>query len=235
MKESKKVLLFGGGKIHDFNACCPVLEEYLKSIDNFAINYIAEDLDVFRSENMKEYDILVLYNTGGDLNIEQKRGLVEWCAEGGAFAGIHAAADSFRNSPEYLAMVGGVLKAHPFRRNYIVGLNNEHHPALGDMRGYSVKDWEKWPVFEYEVHDEQYLLNYDNRVSILASTLFRGRLWPVSWIKDWGKGKVFYLALGHNVEGCRNPFFKDLFMSGIKWISERRPEPPVNDNRFAIS
>ena len=196
MKDHMKVLLFGGGGVHDFKACCPVLKSYLQEIKNFDIEYVTEDCDVFTADRIKTYDLAVIYHTGGELTVAQKRGLVEWCADGGAFAGIHGAADSFKNSPEYLSMIGGVFKAHPFNRKYIVGINDEHHPAVQDIKGNIVKDWEKWPVFEYEVFDEQYLLDYDNRVTVLASTLFRGRLWPVSWSKDWGKGKVFYLASG---------------------------------------
>jgi len=233
--KEQRVLLFGGGGCHDFNACCPVIAEYLGSVPGFAVEYVAEDLDVFQAARLAAYDLAVVYHTGGELSAEQRRGLCEWVASGKGFAGVHAAGDSFLNAPEYLAMLGGVFRAHPCIREYIVGLNDPAHPATRDLRGYTVKDWEKWPVYEFKVTDEQYLLDYDSRVHLLASTLFRGRLWPVAWVKPWGKGKVFYLALGHDVAACRNPFFRAMLVGGAQWAAEPTPyaEPPAAT--FAIA
>ncbi|MFH0797350.1 MAG: ThuA domain-containing protein [Candidatus Omnitrophota bacterium] len=114
--------------------------------------------------------ICVLYHTGGTLSVEQKRGIGEWVAGGKGFVGIHSAADSFRDSPEYIAMLGGVFTGHPFIREYLVSLKDTEHPVTKSIEGYTVKDWEKWPVYEYKVQDEQYLLDYDPRVHILATT-----------------------------------------------------------------
>ena len=234
-KKLKNVLLFGGGGCHDFKSCCPILEGYLGTIKTIKYDYVAEDYDVFTAKRIKQYDTVVIYHTGGQLNTEQKRGLVEWCAAGGGVVGIHGAADSFKNSPEYLAMLGGVFKAHPFSRKYIIGLNDEHHPAVKHIRGYAVEFWEKWPVFEFEVEDEQYLLDYDSRVTVLASTIFRGRQWPVVWTKPWGDGKVFYIALGHNPSACENKVFKKLFVGGVRWVLNPQPGPEPPTNKFAIS
>jgi len=231
----KRVLLLGGGGCHDYKACCPVLQNYLEAA-GFKVDYVANDLDCFLAPRMAAYDLAVIYHTGGELNVEQKRGLVEWVASGKGYVGVHAAGDSFGSSPEYVAMIGGFFKAHPFTREYIVTLNDNTHPVTREIKGYVVKDWEKWPVFEYKVTDEQYLLDYDPRVQVLASTTFRGRLWPVAWVKPWGKGKVFYLALGHDVDGCRNPFFQAIFTGGAVWAADAStPYPAPATNLFAIS
>ncbi|MDD5706492.1 MAG: ThuA domain-containing protein [Kiritimatiellae bacterium] len=232
---SRRVLLFGGGGCHDFKVCCPVLKGYLEGEPGLSVDYAAEDYDVFTAERIAPYDLIVMYHTGGQLSVPQRRGLVEAVAAGKSFVGVHAAADSFSEAPDYRAMVGGYFRAHPFMRDYIVSLTNEKHPVTAGIAGYSVEHWEKWPVFEYRVHDEQYLLDYDNRVELLAVTTFRGRLWPVSWVKPWGKGKVFYLALGHDVEACRNPFFRQMFMGGVRWAVAPAPYAAPATTRFAIS
>jgi len=232
---AKRILLFGGGGCHDFKQCCPVLKTYLAKIPGVEVDYVAEDFDVFTAGRIKNYDLAVVYNTGGQLSIQQKRGLIEWVASGKGFAGVHAAADSFSKSPEYRAMLGGYFRAHPFTRKYIVSLTGNKHSVCKYLKGYTVKDWEKWPVFEYNVTDEQYLLDYDNRVRVLATTVFRNRIWPVIWVKPWGEGKVFYMALGHNVEACQGPFFKDIFTGGVEWAVDPAPDKVEPDNRFAIS
>ena len=93
------------------------------------------------------------------------------------------------------------------------------HPITAGMEGYTRKDWETWPIFEYEVEDEQYVLDFDPRVDVLARTVYPGRACPVAWTKGWGQGRVFYLALGHAPRGCENPFFEQMFTRGTRWAA----------------
>lgn len=231
----KKILLFGGGGGHDYKTICPVLQESSATGGGFTVDYVAEDYEAFRAERLAPYDAIVLYHTGNQLPLESKRGLVEGVAAGKGFVGIHAAADSFGNSPEYRAMVGGNFREHPFVREYIVSLADTGHPVTRGMAGYTAKDWERWPVYEFRVRDEQYLLDYDSRVHLLATTVFKGRLWPVAWAKTWGKGRVCYLALGHDLEACRNRFFQQFMINAIRWTSDPETETePQPDPRFAI-
>lgn len=231
----KKILLFGGGTFHDHEAICPILRDYLRTDGNFTVDYVTEDYEAFHAERLAPYDAIVLFHTGGQLTLEAKRGLVEGVSAGKGFLGIHAAADSFSESPEYRAMLGGNFRAHPFVREYIVSLADTTHPVTQGMTGYAAKDWEKWPVYEYKVTDEQYLLDYDDRVNVLATTLFRGQLWPVAWSKIWGRGRVCYLALGHDAEACRNPFFREFVLRATRWIADPEGETkPASDPHFAI-
>ncbi len=229
-----KILLFGGGGCHDYKSICPLLAQYLGEIAGISVDYVAEDYDIFRADRISAYDMAVIYHTGGELPPAPKRGLVEWVASGKGFVGVHSAADSFKNAPKYLAMLGGVFRAHPFKREYIVSLADNEHPISRDIEGYSVENWEKWPVYEYKVRDEQYLLDYDRRVRVLATALFKGVSRPVAWVKPWGKGKVFYLALGHDVEACRNTLFRKLFINGSQWALSTEPDVPVRDGEFDI-
>jgi len=44
---------------------------------------------------------------------------------------------------------------------------------------------------------------------------------PAIWTKPWGKGKVFYLALGHDVKACQQDMFKKLLLRGSLWAAGR--------------
>jgi len=217
----KKALLFGGGGCHDYKSVCPLLETLLQEQAGFSVDYVDADMRAFHASRIVRYELVVVYHTGGELPLQAKRGLVEWMAKGGGFVGVHAAADSFKNAPEYLAMLGGVFAGHPFVRRYLVSLADREHPVTREIEGYAIEHWEKWPVFEYEVRDEQYLLDYDSRMRVLATALYQGKTWPVCWVRDWGQGRVFYLALGHNVEACQAPIFQALFANGARWAGER--------------
>ncbi|MHB9133780.1 MAG: ThuA domain-containing protein [Armatimonadota bacterium] len=231
----KRVLLFGGGGVHPHREACPILQGYLETIPGLTVDYVTEDYDAFLADRIAPYDLIVLYHTGGKLTIEQNRGLVEGVAAGKGFVGIHGAADSFHTFPDVSAMVGGRFRAHPFLREYLVSIADYDHPITQGLEGYSVKDWEKWPVYEYTVTDEQYLIDHDTRVRVLATALFRGVPWPVAWAKPWGQGKVFYLALGHNADACRNPFFQSIFTNGAAWATSEEPYQEKATTRFAIS
>jgi len=224
-----RVLLFGGGApAHDYRSICSVLQEYLDEDTRLSVELVIEDYNVFLAERIAAYDLIVLYHTAGTLTAEQVSGLTHWVARGHGFVGVHAAADSFKSNPEYTAMLGGVFRKHPATRRFMVSLvdpvpgeksieNHMTHPITATMEGYTKKNWEKWPIFEYEVEDEQYLMDMVSSVDVLANTLFKGRACPIAWTRSWGEGRVFYLALGHDVNACRFPFFKTMFMQGARW------------------
>jgi type 1 glutamine amidotransferase len=45
---------------------------------------------------------------------------------------------------------------------------------------------------------------------------------PVAWVKPWGKGRVFYLALGHDPAACEHEMFRLMLQRGTAWAA--RPE-----------
>jgi len=122
-------------------------------------------------------------------------------------------------------MIGGKFLRHPCVREITVSLNDPDpgienhitHPITRDMRGFTIKDWEPWPIFEYRVSDEQYLLDYDPRVTMIASTIYKGNVQPVAWTKTWGEGRVMYTILGHHMPAVESYVFKELFVNGCRW------------------
>lgn len=204
--EKSKVLVFAGGEIHDYKGCGQAIRDALSECNEFDITYMEENLDVLISPGLDPYDVLVFYYTVGSLTDAQKNGLLNWVASGKGFVGVHSAADSFRDCPEYRAMVGGHFVTHPAYRQYQVSVVDSKHPIT---KG----------IVEFMVTDEQYILDYDPRVQVLCSALYRGRAMPVAWIKPWGKGRVFYLALGHDASACRHEMFKLLLQRGTLWAA----------------
>jgi type 1 glutamine amidotransferase len=46
---------------------------------------------------------------------------------------------------------------------------------------------------------------------------------PYTWVRDHGKGRVFYTAWGHDQRTWSNPGFHGLVENGIRWASENSP------------
>ncbi len=214
MKGNRKLaiptLVFAGGEIHDYKGNGQAVYEALKTHTEFDLTYKEQDLDLLKSPGLDPYDLLIFYYTVGAISDAQKNGLLNWVASGKSFVGIHSAADSFRECPEYRSMVGGHFVTHPRYRDYQVSVADAGHPIMEGLT-------------EFMVRDEQYILDYDLRVHVLATALYQGKAMPVVWTKSWGNGKVFYLALGHDPAACSQEIFKTLLYRGALWAAA--PEP----------
>jgi type 1 glutamine amidotransferase len=72
---------------------------------------------------------------------------------------------------------------------------------------------------------EQYYLMTDPAVHVLADAeyLFEGRscAMPVAWVRPWGRGRVFYSALGHDpAEFDKFPEALTLTLRGMLWAAD---------------
>jgi type 1 glutamine amidotransferase len=199
-----KALLLAGGEIHDAKGCGEAIADALKAQADLDLTYVEEDLSVLESPNLDPYDVVVFYYTVGEISDAQKNGLLNFIASGKGFVGVHSAADSFRDCPEYRAMVGGHFVTHPRFRPYQVSVVDPDHPITQGLT-------------EFMVEDEQYVLDYDPRAAVLCSALWQGRAVPVAWTKPWGRGRVFYLALGHDPNACGHEMFRLLLQRGARW------------------
>ena len=108
-------------------------------------------------------------------------------------------------------MVGGYFVTHPRYRDYQVSIVDSEHEITEGLD-------------EFVVTDEQYILDYDPRNHILASALWKGAAAPVAWTKNWGEGKVFYLALGHDPSACQHEMFGTLLERGALWAGSNGGE-----------
>ena len=204
---SCKTLVFGGGEIHDWKGIQPKVIDILSECDDMEVTVAQEDLSVLEDDNIEPYDVLVFHYTVGAITNVQRNGLSNWLASGKGYVGIHSAADSFHDDPDYRNLVGGYFITHPRYREYQVNVKDTEHPITQGLDD------------EFMVTDEQYILDYDSRVHVLASALWRGEAMPVAWTKSHGKGRVFYLALGHDVKACEHPAFQKLLRQGTQWAA----------------
>ncbi len=199
-----KVLLFTGGEIHDHRGCGDEILRHLEADGGFEVTRVEDDLDVFARPGLDAFDCVVFYHTVGEISDAQLVGLSNFIASGKGFVPVHSGADSFRDSDDYRAIVGGYFVTHPHYRAYQVSVLDREHEITRDLD-------------EFVVTDEQYITSYDTRVNVLATALWQGKAWPVAWTKSWGKGRVFYLALGHDPAACRDANFGLLLCRGVRW------------------
>lgn len=206
-----KTLQYAGGEIHDWQGCGEAIYEAIWQMPQLQITRSKDDLSCLEQERIAPFDLAVFYHTVTELTDAQKNGLLGWVNAGGGFVGVHSAADSFRDCPEYRAMVGGHFVTHPHYRQYMVSVVDPTHPITEGLE-------------EFWVEDEQYVTDYDPRNNVLATALYKGRATPVVWTKSWGRGKVCWIALGHDAKACRQEVFVTLLQRACLWAGTRDTE-----------
>ena len=190
---NKNVLVvWGGWEGHKPSLFASHVEKWLISQNaNYQINNSLNAYDNFKE--LIKYDLIIQSVTQGKISKNQEANLLKAVRNGVGIAGAHGGlADSFRNNTNYQFMIGGQWVEHPggkvkFKINM---LDDELTQGLND----------------FEIFTEQYYLHYDPNIEIIANTKFNGETFPwiedvvmpVSWKKTYGKGKVFYISIGHD-------------------------------------
>lgn len=168
------------------------------------------------ADALKKYDLIIPNWTMGKITEAQSHNLAEAVKAGSGLAGVHGGmGDAFRKMTEYEELVGGHFKSHPYRGPYSVEVQCADHPV---MQGVPAS-------FDYS--SEKYFMIMDSEVTVLADTDYSsvtpGLRMPVIWVKNYGKGRVFYSALGHNVpvEYKKFPEARQVLINGCLWASRQ--------------
>jgi type 1 glutamine amidotransferase len=202
-----KTLLLVGGSIHDWKGIGNVVEGLLKKSGKFDVTRVNDDLNALLADRIEPFDLVVFYWTVGKITEEQKRGVFDHIAKGKGFVTFHSGADSFRDDADWKKFVGGYFITHPHYRTYQVSVTDVKSPITAG-------------ITEFMITDEQYILKYDkDNITVLANALYKGETMPVIWTKAWGKGRVFYCALGHDPKACEQPIFQKILLRGCLWAA----------------
>jgi len=203
-----------------------------------------KDGRVFDSGDFRKH-AAVLFFTTGDLTTpgtdknppmspEGKQSLLRAIGGGLGFVGVHAASDTFHTQPDpkddsnryiahgdksdpYLRMLGGEFITHGSNprlqtTNLIIvdpafpGLEGVTSPVRLEEEWYSLKD------FRTDMH---VIVTLDTKG--MQGKPYQRPLYPMTWARMEGKGRVFFTAIGDRPENWSNAFFLNLLGGGIRW------------------
>lgn len=167
-------------------------------------------------EALKRFDAVIFCNTTGDLPLPDRQGFIDWVKSGKGFVGMHAATDTFPGFPPYIEMIGGEFKTHGAQVSVDIINQDSQCGACRHLP-------ESWTVF-----DEIYQLKNFERASVHGLLTLDKHPnnkqpgdYPIAWLKQFGKGRVFYTSLGHR-EDIWSPDWK-------AGTSERKNPPEVSE------
>lgn len=195
------------------------------------------DPAVFTAENLAKYDAVLFNNTTGEIltTPEQRNSLLEFVRGGGGVVGFHAATDTNFTWQEYGEMMGGYFDNHPWRASdtVTIKLDEPDHPLNAAFEGKS-----------FEINDEIYQFRepYSREKVLVLSSLDVEKTdmtkegvkrtdndFAISWVRQYGNGRVFYSSLGHNHHIFWNEAVLQHFLDGIQFALGDL-EAPSNPN-----
>ena len=177
---------------------------------------IDSSTEAFADKNLARFDLIIPAITMLHIEREELSNLLATIRAGTGLAGFHGLmCDSFRNEPSYQFMTGGQWVAHPGDIiDYVVNIAKKDDPVMAGISDFHYKS-------------EQYYMHFDPSVEVLATTTFTGKfveeidgvVMPVVWKRRFGKGRVFYSALGHIVDEFQVPQMRTIFERGALWAA----------------
>lgn len=194
-----------------------------------------------RGKNLDYFDAVLFYTNGDTtLSDQQKQDLLDFVAKDGkGFIGVHSAAATLTGWPAYGEMLGGVFDNHPWMiKEARILVERPDFPAMKRFRsGMTIKD-EHYQMLgrPYSRGKVDVLARIDPASVDLDAPLVHRRDadFPIAWIKDHGKGRVFYTGLGHTDAAWDDPRIRTMMVEAIKWAiaGGQAPRPhPLPDRR----
>jgi putative membrane-bound dehydrogenase-like protein len=156
---------------------------------------------------LAKYHSLIFYNNQPTLSRDQLAALTGFIEKGGGLVVLHCSSAAFQNSEEYIKLVGGAFKSHGLT-SFTTTRVAANHPALQNV-----------PSFTSE--DETYVHTKHNPVDRTVLEVRRDGTHdePYTWVKPYGKGRIYYTAWGHDQRTWSNEGFQKQVVQATRWAS----------------
>ncbi|MGA2033982.1 MAG: ThuA domain-containing protein [Thermoguttaceae bacterium] len=214
------VLTYGG---HDFAE-----KPFFAMFDRLAeVRYkkapLPESAALLQPDLRKTCDVLVMYDMIGRITPQQQRDFIALLERGIGVVSLHHNLGAHSGWDEFAKIIGGRYlrqsktvqgktygpSAYEHDQTIHVTVADRQHPitrGLGD----------------FTIHDETYCHYFvDPGVHVLLCTNHPKNDANISWVKEYGASRVFYLMLGHDDQAWSHPAYPQLLDRAIHWAAGR--------------
>lgn len=183
---------------------------------------VSEDPRVFAPDSLARYDAILFNNTTGTLFEDPvlRESLMNFVRGGGGIAGIHAATDCFYDWPAFGEMMGGYFDGHPWNESVTLKIEEPNHPVAQPLGEEFVVADEIYQFKEpYSRENLRVLVSLDTDKTNMNKNGIRrdDGDFAVSWVRDYGEGRVFYCSLGHRHDIFWNEPVLEHYLAGIQF------------------
>jgi uncharacterized protein len=241
-----KALIVDGQNGHEWKKTTPVLQKILEDSGLFTVEVATspakkQDMSGFKP-NFASYNVVISNYQGDAWPAETRKALVDYVQGGGGLVIYHFACAAFPDWKEYNEMMGlggwggRTEKAGPYVRwkdgkiirDNSPGKTGSHGPAQPFqivVREPNHPITQGMPPAFMHVPDELYgwLRGPAKNLTVLATAFApkdkggAGEHEPLLFTVDYGKGRVFFNALGHAPEQLKSVAFIVTFQRGVEW------------------
>ena len=191
----------------------------------------SNDLENFKYDNIRKFHAVFLNNTVGQIFVdpEIRAGLSRFVREGGGLAGYHGTSHASMDWPEFGEILGAVEGSHREPTEMAtVKIDDPTSPLVAAFGGKSfVHQDEFYRFVEGPLSRDKVrvLMSMDIEKTDLNQGRGCGRPcvrpdadYALSWIHTYGKGRVFFTALGHTPAFFASANLSDFFFRGIQFV-----------------
>lgn len=207
--------------------------------------HIGFDVTHFEKKNLKKYDAIVLNNsnpTGPDRNLfydllmdyssltkdealqkaaAYEANLMAYVKKGGGLFIMHGAIVVQNNSMAFSEMTGGSFDYHPKQQEIQLKEVDKGHPLVSAFQGQGLRHMDEPYFFKNAYFDYNFrpLLYFEvDKIEGVTHT-YKDNINYVSWIKKYGKGRVFYSSPSHNAQSMEHPELLQFFLDALQYVT----------------
>lgn len=204
-----RVLFLGDNGHHKPRERFAQLEPVLRARD-IVLTYTDQVADLNESK-LSQYDALLLYANIERIEPVHEKALLDYVQKGGGFVPLHCASFCFQNSDPIVKLIGAQFDRHGWARMRET-VAETSHPIVRDYGGFESLD----ETYLHRRHNEKYRVVLSYRIDGDARE-------PWTWVRQHGKGRVFYTAWGHDAHTWSHLGFHNLVERGIRWACGEDP------------
>lgn len=206
--------------------------------------HVKYDIEQFEKKALNQYDAVVFNNcnpSGPDRDLfadllrqnsslsdaeikarapQYETNMLNYVKKGGGLMILHGAITVQNNSAEFSKMTGGSFDYHPKQQQIHVKEVNKDHPMVQAFKGKGLTHVDEPYFFKnaYFDYDFRPLLYMEVDALEGLKKAVNEKVIYVSWIKRYGKGRVFYSSPSHNAQSLDHPELLQYFLDGLQYV-----------------
>ncbi|MCK5000583.1 MAG: ThuA domain-containing protein [Anaerohalosphaera sp.] len=214
----KRILLVTGEDYpgHKWQETAPVVHSLLEKDSGLNVD-VLDDLSKLAAADLLQYDAVVMHFKNYDPKVPGRDGydnLSKYVQGGGGLVLVHFACGAFQEFKDEFTVLAGrawnpKLRGHDPHGKFTVNIIDHEHPITKGLE-------------DFETIDELYTcLDGNTEIKVLAESVSKvdKKKYPIAFVLNYGKGRVFHSVLGHDVVAFEANGVGELFRRGTVWAA----------------
>jgi uncharacterized protein len=172
----------------------------------------------------KDCDVIVMYDMIGKFSPDQQKAFTDLLQQGIGLVSLHHNMGAHQGWDEFRKIIGGKfvtvaceidgqkygISPWEHGQDLKVTIADKDHPITRGLKDFTIHD-ETYGKY-YVAPDVKVLLTTDNPKNDPK----------IAWVKEYGKSRVFYFMLGHDLKAWENPAYPEILVRGIRWAAGKQ-------------